>query len=112
ERTQRDIFLYDGYRVIDEELNSAGQDQFTISGFDVGSPPEARLSFFALEGDRQLGIPPQDLTPGGAGCPNASCIDSVEFNSTPLFDSFNAAGNIFNGSVPGGFAVGVDLDTY
>src|SRR5690606_20205237 len=80
ERTQRDIFLYDGYRVIDEELNSAGQDQFTISGFDVGSPPEARLSFFTLEGGRRLRIPPQDQPPGRAGCPNHARRHSVELS--------------------------------
>jgi len=108
ELTQRDIFLYRGFRVIDEELNTPGSDSFTISGFNVGSPPEATLSFFALEGDRQLGIPPQDST----NCPDGSCIDSIEFNGTRLSNSTNPPGNAYNGTVPGGFAVGVDLDSY
>ncbi|OIP28771.1 MAG: hypothetical protein AUK47_29115 [Deltaproteobacteria bacterium CG2_30_63_29] len=112
DNTQRDIFLYDGFRAIDEEQTTAGRDSFTISGFNVGSPPDAKLSFFALEGDRQLGIPPQDIAFGSSACPDGSCVDSVEYNGSPLSNSFNAPGNVYNGTVPGGFAVGVDLDTY
>ncbi len=112
ERVERDVFLYDGFRVIDEEYSTPGVDTFTISGFRVGSPPEAKLSFFALEGDWQLGIPYQDSMVGPAACPDQSCIDAVSFNGTKLSNAFNHPGNIFNGSVPGGYAVGVDLDTY
>ena len=113
ETTQRDIYLYDGFRVIDEELTTPGTDSFTISGFNVGSPPEAELAFFALEGDRQLGIPEQGWIPEEAGgCPDGSCVDSLELNGVPLSNSFNPAGNVYNGTVPGGYAVGVDLDQY
>jgi uncharacterized repeat protein (TIGR01451 family) len=113
ERTQRDIFVYDGFRALDETFNSPGQDSFSISGFNVGNPPDAKLSFFALEGDRQLGIPPQNLSPlSQGGCPDGSCIDSLEFNGARLSNANNPQGNLFNGSVPGGFAIGVDLDTY
>ncbi|MDX9720244.1 MAG: hypothetical protein RBU37_05835, partial [Myxococcota bacterium] len=112
ERTERDVYLYDGFRALDEELTTPGQDSFTITGFNVGSPPEAKLSFFALEGDRQLGVPPQDQMGPGIGCPDGSCVDSLHFNGTPLFNSFNDPGNVFNSTVPGGFALGVDLDTY
>lgn len=113
ELTERDIFLYKGFRAIDEDRNTPGSDSFTISGFSVGNPPEARLSFFALEGDRQLGVPPQDLVPPSSfGCPDGSCIDSIAFNNTRLSSSTNPSGNVFNGTVPTGFALGVDLDTF
>lgn len=78
--TQRDVFVYDGFRSFDEAQNSAGQESFTISGFNVGNPPDAKLSFFSLEGDRQLGIPPQNFAVGGAACPDGSGIHSMQFN--------------------------------
>ena len=63
---QRDVLLYDGFVVADEEANPAslGQFSFTMSGFEVGSVPEAEITYFGLEGDANLGAGPQRPLPG------------------------------------------------
>ena len=58
-RTLRDVFIHDGFRGLDEDENSPGVDRFTIRGFDFPEGGRASLSFFGLEGDSFLGVPPQ-----------------------------------------------------
>ena len=82
ETTQRDVFLYDGYVLLDEQQNSLGQIKFTINDFLVADPPDAQLTYYAMEGDKQLGNPEQD--PGNNGPdspPCATCWDFVSFNA-------------------------------
>lgn len=108
--TQRDVFLYDGFVMLDEKTTSTGQILFTVQDFLVADPPEAQLSFYAMEGDAHLGNPAQD-PPGTADSPPcATCFDFVQFNGTKLTGGAgnNEANNIMN-STP---EAGVDLDTF
>ncbi len=111
ETTLRDVFLYDGYVLLDEQVSSVGQIKFAISDFLVADPPDAQLTYYALEGDKQLGNPEQD--PGNNGPdspPCASCWDFVSFNGIELTGGAgnNEAHNIMN-STP---ETGIDLDTF
>ncbi|MBI3071047.1 MAG: DUF11 domain-containing protein [Deltaproteobacteria bacterium] len=114
---QRDIVLYDGFRHTDETCTH-GWDTFTLSGFTVGNQALGEITLFALEGDRLLGVPPQDDPQSEAGyCPE--CVDFLALNngttSVRLQDNLNPSGNLFNSSInrgQGGTAVGVDLDTF
>ncbi|MEM6731211.1 MAG: hypothetical protein AAF658_06625, partial [Myxococcota bacterium] len=109
EEILRDVVVYDGFARLDENNVSAGQVTFNISDFAVGSPALGRLSLFGLEGDSQLGVPPQDST----GCPD--CFDFVEFSTasssvTKLTNGRNPPNNSFNSSWDG--QSGIDIDTY
>ncbi len=111
ETTQRDVFLYDGYVLLDEQQNSLGQIKFTINDFLVADPPDAQLTYYAMEGDKQLGNPEQD--PGNNGPdspPCATCWDFVSFNGVELTGGAgnNEPHNIMN-STP---ETGIDLDTF
>jgi uncharacterized repeat protein (TIGR01451 family) len=125
ESTLRDVFLYDGFLMLDEKgttLNgSLGQKQFTISNFLVGDPPEAFLSYHAMEGDKHLGNPEQDPDPNDPqqsknpdSPPCATCWDFVAFNGTELTNGAanSEPHNIMNSSPPGGNNPGVDLDVF
>ncbi|MEZ4467479.1 MAG: hypothetical protein R3F43_24310 [bacterium] len=109
ERTLRDVFIHDGFRQLDETPRSAGIDQFDIAGFDFPANGSASLTFFALEGDAFLGVPPQDTDPV---FPCATCFDFMEFRGVKLSDANNPPNNLFNSSAPGGFTLGMDLDTF
>lgn len=112
--TQRDVFLYDGFVLLDEQEYgkivpfTPGQISFGIQDFLVGDPPEAQLSFYALEGDKHLGNPAQDFAGDSPKC--LTCYDFVQFNGTKLTGGAgnNEPNNIFN-STP---EPGVDLDTF
>lgn len=111
ESTQRDIVLYDGFRQVDEDNRSAGIDSFTIGGFEVASPPQGTFTFFGLEGDALLGVPPQDQDADPqVRC--SDCFDFISINGQRLSDSNNPPGNIFNSTTPSGGALGVDIDTF
>lgn len=114
ETVRRDVVLYDGFLRLDEVVPRAndptplGVYSFTVADFVVGSPALGRLTVFAMEGDRQLGVPPQDLT----GCP--SCWDGLSFRAqsaaspTMLANGMNPRYNSFNSSSD----VSTDIDTY
>ena len=125
ESTLRDVFLYDGFLLLDERggpgNGSLGQKTFTISNFLVGDPPEALLSYHALEGDKQLGNPEQDpdpLNPTVSKNPDspacATCYDFVQFNGTKLTGGAENSepNNIMNSAPPGGSNPGIDLDQF
>jgi uncharacterized repeat protein (TIGR01451 family)/fimbrial isopeptide formation D2 family protein len=108
---QRDVFLYDGFVLLDEKTTSAGQLTVKIKDFLVPDPPSATLMYHAMEGDKHLGVPPQDQPP--ILCP--TCFDYVEFqpkNGPPKKLTQGAenqdANNIFNSSS----GDGVDLDVF
>ncbi|MBN2693584.1 DUF11 domain-containing protein [bacterium] len=103
--TKRNIILYDGFRQYDEQEDSIGIEQFNIGGFLVGDPVVAEFSYFGLEGDRFLGVPPQDLDPDYP-CP--TCYDFISINGTKLQDGLNSPNNIWNSSI----ALGVDIDSF
>ena len=110
ETLQRDIHLYDGFRIVDHEdgaQGSLGVTSFSISGFLADSTPQGSLSYFAVETDAQLGLPPQNLQSPPYTC--TTCQDYVKFNGTTLQDSLGWPGNIFNESLGNGY--GVDIDT-
>ena len=85
---------------MDEENNSLGIEAFTINGFLVGTPAEAEITYFGMEGDQQLGAGP------GGHCD--SCPDFFEVNGTLLQDGFNPPGNVYNSSD----ALGLDIDEF
>lgn len=103
--TKRDIVLYDSFLHLDEHEDSIGITQFDIGGFLVGNPVVAELTYFGLEGDSFLGVPPQDRDPNYP-CPN--CYDFISLNNKKLFDSRNPQNNIWNSTL----ALGVDIDTF
>ncbi|MCB9538428.1 MAG: DUF11 domain-containing protein [Myxococcales bacterium] len=107
--TLRDIFVHDGFRQLDETPESPGIDQFRIEGFDFPRDGQAQLTFFALEGDSFLGVPPQDTDPV---FPCATCFDFMDFNGRRLTNALNPPNNLFNSSSPGGFTLGLDIDTF
>ncbi|HAN31169.1 MAG TPA: hypothetical protein DCQ06_06180, partial [Myxococcales bacterium] len=109
ESVQRDIFLWDGFVLLDEQLNSTGQITIPINNFFVGDPPQADLMYYAMEGDKHLGEPIQsssscDSTPCG------TCYDYIAVNGTKLTGGAgnSDANNIFN-STP---ETSVDLDRF
>ncbi|MFH1810320.1 MAG: OmpA family protein [Pseudomonadota bacterium] len=117
QRVRRDVVLFDGFYLFDEEAGppfSSGVSPFyTLDHFEVGDTPRGSLSMFALEGDEQLGVPPQNLQ----GC--TTCYDFFEVYTeqnavrTKLSDDVNPPDNVFNGSRSrGGTSPGVDLDTF
>ncbi len=111
ETTQRDVFLYDGYVLLDEQQSTLGQIQFTINDFLVADPPEAQFSYYAMEGDKQLGNPEQNVGNNGPDSPPCdTCYDFVSFNGTKLTGGAgnNEENNIMN-STP---ETGIDLDTF
>ena len=78
----------------------------------VGNPARAEFTFFGLEGDKQLGVPPQDNPndPGGY-CP--TCEDFIKFNGQRLSNETNPPGNIWNSTLPdGSTGLGVDIDAF
>ena len=106
---QRDIFLWDGFVLLDEQLSSLGQINININNFFVGDPPQADLMYYAMEGDKHLGEPIQsssncDSTPCG------TCFDFIAFNGTKLTGGAGNgdANNIFN-STP---ETSIDLDQF
>ncbi len=107
--TLRDVFVHDGFRRLDEDQRSPGIDIFDIRGFDFPAGGSAALSFFALEGDSFLGVPPQDTDPV---FPCATCFDYLRFNGTKLSNAFNPPNNLFNSSSPNGYTLGLDLDSF
>lgn len=109
--TLRDIFIYDGFRQIDETPASPGIDTFDIDGFDMPVNGEASLTFFAMEGDAFLGVPPQD-TDANPQVRCDTCFDFLEFGGTKLTNATNPPNNLFNSTSPGGFTLGLDIDTY
>lgn len=108
-RTQRDVFIHDGFRQLDETPRSPGIDQFDIRGFDFPANGQASVTLFGLEGDAFLGVPPQDTDPV---FPCQQCFDFFEFGGSKLNDANNPPNNLFNSSSPGGFTLGVDIDTF
>ena len=84
ETTERDILLYDGFVMLDEQLNSTGQASLNIDGFLVGDPPQASLSYYAMEGDKHLGNPYQDPPGGPDSFPCPTCWDFIAFNGNKL----------------------------
>ncbi|MGK0359920.1 MAG: putative repeat protein (TIGR01451 family), partial [Bradymonadia bacterium] len=108
-RTQRDVFIHDGFRQLDETPRSPGIDQFDIRGFDFPANGQASVTIFGMEGDPFLGVPPQDTDPV---FPCQQCFDFFEFRGTKLGDANNPPNNLFNSSSPGGFTLGVDIDTF
>ena len=107
--TLRDVFVHDGFRMLDETPRSAGIDRFTIRGFDFPDGGSASLSFYAMEGDSFLGVPPQDTDPV---FPCATCFDYLRFGGTKLSNAFNPPNNLFNSSSPNGYTLGLDLDSF
>ncbi|MCB9642977.1 MAG: DUF11 domain-containing protein [Myxococcales bacterium] len=105
---RRDIVLYDGFLMMDEEQNppSSGITNFRITGFRVGDPPEGTFTFFGLEGDQFLGSPPEASTNGDfISFRSQSATQSTKLeSSTP----YNPPGNVWNSTL----ALGVDLDTF
>lgn len=109
--TLRDISLYDGFLSLDENAFSPGIESFSIQGFDFPNNGTASLSYFAMEGDALLGVPPQDSDPlPQLRC--ATCFDFFEVNGTKLNDANNPPNNVFNSSSSIGYTLGVDLDTF
>jgi len=108
-RSLQDIFIYNGFRYLDENRDSSGVDQFEIGGFDFPQGGEASLSYFALEGDLFLGVPPQDSDPV---FPCDRCFDFLAVNGHKLFDALNPPNNLFNSSSLGGYTLGLDLDRF
>ncbi|MEL6178150.1 MAG: hypothetical protein AAFS10_04310, partial [Myxococcota bacterium] len=108
---QKDIVIYDGFRQLDETINSAGIDSFVIDGFQVANPPQGTFRFFGLEGDALLGVPPQDLD-ANPDLRCDTCFDYISFNGVKLSDPNNPPNNIFNSTTPSGGALGVDIDTF
>ncbi len=106
--TPRDIIIYDGFLQLDEDSYNPGcgmsnptpgVTNFSLGGFQVGNPAYGKLMYFALEGDDQLGIPPQ------TNC--STCYDYMKFNGTKLYDDAMVPDNLFNGSTS---LTGVDID--
>ena len=108
-RTLRDVFIYDGFRQLDETPETPGVDSFDIRGFSMPRNGRASLTFIGLEGDAFLGVPPQDTDPV---FPCATCYDFLEFNGTKLSNAINPPNNLFNSSSPGGYTLGLDIDTF
>ncbi|MEM6531456.1 MAG: hypothetical protein AAF654_02470 [Myxococcota bacterium] len=114
EEIRRNVVFYDGFARLDENAVSTGQVSFNIGDFVVGSPALGRLSLFGLEGDDQLGVPPQDQSPLS---PCATCFDFISFQAgsaataTKLSNGENPPNNSFNSSFRGA-SPGVDIDTY
>jgi uncharacterized repeat protein (TIGR01451 family) len=109
ETLQRDIHLYDGFLMVDHEdgpQGSLGVTSFAIGNFLADTTPQGTLSYFAVETDKQLGQPPQNLYPPGNPQYCTTCQDYVKFNGSTLVDDFGWPGNIFNESL----ASGVDID--
>ena len=105
-RTIRDVFIHDGFRnLMRTKIQPCGP--IYLSGFDFPDGGDARLTFFGLEGDSFLGVPPQDTDPFE---PCDTCFDYLAFNGTKLSDALNPPNNLFNSSSPGGFTLGLDLD--
>ena len=114
ETVNRDIRLYDGFIVLDHvdgPGGSLGVTSFNISNFLADSNPQARLTFFAVEGDDRLGQPPQNLLPPSDRSFCTVCQDSVTFNGTKLVDTSGNPDNIFNESLDSGNNSGVDIDS-
>ena len=106
ERTLRDVTLFDGFRQFDEDFTS-GIGTFVIDGFEVANPPQGQFSYFAMEGDELLGVPPQNMDSAPDVRCN-DCFDFLEFNGTHLIDERGWENNLFNSST----SLGVDLDSF
>lgn len=120
----REAVLFDGFLFADEDFGIPGggtgvSNTFNITGFNAKPNARAELSLFALEGDRQLGVPPQNIPGNPLFC--TTCFDFLEVTTpshpTPFRvtdgTALNEAGNIFNSSNKnGGDSVGVDVDTF
>jgi uncharacterized repeat protein (TIGR01451 family) len=119
--TQRDIILYNGYTHFDEEILPGGvfspgvgpptPIQVPPDGFQIPNPPNVQIAYYAMEGDPQLGVPPQ-----GVECP--TCFDSFYFYSGgaqhPLGGAGtpNAVGNVMDSQPSPGALGGLDLDEF
>ncbi|MEC7752075.1 MAG: hypothetical protein VX405_11280, partial [Myxococcota bacterium] len=113
-RVRRNITLYDGFVLLDDDDSGSGLINFEIDGFTVAEDAEGEFAFFGLEGDEQLGSTQEDQPPP-LFCD--VCPDFVEMTignraPTQLFNGGNPVGNLWNGSTPGGATPGVDLDIY
>ena len=120
----RDAVLWDGFLFADEDFGQPGggsgiSNTFNITGFTAGAGARAELSMFALEGDRQLGTPPQNVPGNPLFC--TTCADFLEIRTPSHPAAFrvtdgtmlNAPGNLFNSSNKGGGdSVGVDVDSF
>jgi len=121
----RDAVLADGFLFADEDFftgpggGTGISPQFTMSGFSARANARAELSMFALEGDRQLGVPPQNVNGNPLFC--TTCFDFLEISSnthpTPwrVTDGtmLNPPTNLFNSSNKnGGDSTGVDVDSF
>jgi uncharacterized repeat protein (TIGR01451 family) len=117
--TARDIILYNGFTHFDEEILNGGVYSSGIAaptpiqvppdGFQIPDPPNVQIDYYGLEGDPQLGVPPQ-----GVECP--TCVDSFYFYTNgvphPLGGAGlpNAVGNMFDSAPSPGVGGGLDLD--
>ena len=109
--TLRDITIYDGFRSFDETSRTPGIASYSIGGFDFPENGRASLSYFGMEGDALLGVPPQDTDPSQQlRCD--TCFDFFEVNGVKLNDANNPPNNVFNSSSEIGYTLGVDLDTF
>ncbi|MEW5851380.1 MAG: isopeptide-forming domain-containing fimbrial protein [Myxococcota bacterium] len=111
----RDAVLWDGFFYADEDFGVQGggsgiSQTFRITGFNASNAARAELSFFALEGDAQLGAPPHLAA-------NADFMELSTASHPSLWrvtdgTQINPAGNLFNSSNKnGGSTTGVDVDT-
>jgi uncharacterized repeat protein (TIGR01451 family)/fimbrial isopeptide formation D2 family protein len=118
----RDAALFDGFLYADEDYGIPGggsgvSQWFSISGFNARAGARAELSLFALEGDAQLGAPPQDSPASAMFCP--TCTDWMEVRTASHGSAWrvtdgsmnNPPGNLFNSSL-GSLIVGVDIDKF
>ena len=105
-RVKREILLYDSFLHMDEREDSIGITQFNINNLTVNSPARGEFTYFGLEGDQFLGVPPQDAPENDYPC--ATCYDFIQLNNIKLHDDLNPANNIWNSSI----ATAVDIDTF
>ncbi len=112
------ISLYDSFLQLDENAGFSGSDElgvtsYGLSGFKVDDTRVSELTVFAMEGDQQLGVPPQNLITGLGRCD--TCLDFV--GVTPPGGSYQVLsngdrdpGNAFTGRYRGGPSI--DINTY
>jgi uncharacterized repeat protein (TIGR01451 family) len=121
-RVRRDVVLYDGFVLMDDDPQSGGLINFDITDFRVGESALGEFAFFGLEGDEQLGSGQAVLDPDNPLFCDV-CPDFVSFatngspNPTQLSNEHNRVGNLWNGTVQvsgqgGGATPGVDIDSY
>ncbi len=105
-KVKREILLYDSFLHLDEREDSIGITHFDITNLTVNSPARGEFTYFGLEGDRFLGVPPQDAPENQYPCD--TCYDFISLNNVKLYDDLNPPNNIWNSSI----ATAVDIDTF